>query len=54
MKLHRFSTKKNSRILICSTAESLSVVSENEVVVMFVTADGESIARNIAERHKII
>jgi hypothetical protein len=34
-------------------AESFSVVSEDEVVVVFVTVDGESTERNISERHKI-
>jgi hypothetical protein len=32
----------------------VSVVSDNEVVVMFVTLGGEDPARNISERHKIL
>ena len=39
---------------ICSTAEKLRVVSEGEVLVMFVTVDGEYTARNISEWHKIL
>jgi hypothetical protein len=39
---------------ICSTAEGLSVVSEREVLIMFITFDGEGTARNISERHKIL
>jgi hypothetical protein len=37
----------------CSTAEGLSVVSDSEVLILFVTFDGEDTARNISERHKI-
>jgi len=54
MKLHKLATKKNITIVVCSTAESFSVLCEDEVVVMFVTVDSEIIARNISERHKII
>ena len=38
---------------ICSTAESVRVVSESEVLVMFVTPDGEDAERNISEWRKI-
>jgi hypothetical protein len=38
---------------ICSTAEGLSVVSDSEVLIMFVTLDGEGTARYISEGHKI-
>jgi hypothetical protein len=41
MKLHRRAARKHSRIFVSSTAESLSVVKGDEVVVMFVTVDGE-------------
>jgi hypothetical protein len=43
---------KNRRKLICRTAERVSVVSESEVSVMFVTVGGEDPARNNSERHK--
>jgi hypothetical protein len=36
------------------TAEGLSVVSDSEVLVVFVILDGEGAARGVAERHKII
>jgi hypothetical protein len=36
------------------TAEGVSVGSDNEVVVMFVTLDGEDSATYILERHKIL
>ena len=36
------------------TAEGESAVSECEVLVMFVTADGECTARNISEWYKIV
>jgi hypothetical protein len=39
---------------ICSTAEGVSVVSESEVLIMFVKLDGEGTTRNISERHKIL
>jgi len=39
---------------MCRTAESLRVVSDSEVLVMFVTADGEGTAGNISERHEIM
>jgi hypothetical protein len=39
---------------VCRTADGVSVVSDSEVVVMFVTVDGEDPARNISERHKIV
>jgi hypothetical protein len=32
---------------ICSTAEGVRVVSDSKVLIMFVTLDGEGIARNI-------
>jgi hypothetical protein len=32
---------------ICSTAEGVRVVSDSEVLIMFVTLDGEGIAGNI-------
>ena len=35
------------------TLVELSVVSDSEVLVMFVTLDGEDSGRNISERHKI-
>jgi hypothetical protein len=35
------------------TLEGLSVVCDNEVLVMFVTLDGEDPGKNISERHKI-
>jgi len=38
---------------ICRT-EGVSVLSDGEVFVMFVTAKGGSIARNISEMHKIM
>jgi len=34
--------------------EGVSVVSDSEVFVMFVTAEGGCIGRNISEQHKII
>jgi hypothetical protein len=37
---------------VCRIAEGMSVVSDNEVLVMFVTLDGEDPARNISERHQ--
>jgi len=36
------------------TAEWVSVVSNSEVLVMFVTVDGEGTARNVSVRHKIL
>ena len=41
MKLHRRAARKHSRIVVSSTAESLSFAKGDEVVVMFVTVDGE-------------
>ena len=32
----------------------MGVVSESEGLVIFVTAEGESIARNTSERHKVV
>jgi len=37
----------------CSTAEGLSVVSEEEVLVMFVILDSADPERNISQRNKI-
>jgi hypothetical protein len=37
-----------------NNSETMSVVSDSEVLVMFVTLDGEGTARNISEWHKII
>jgi hypothetical protein len=39
---------------ICRTAEGVSFVSDSEVLVVFVTPDGEGTARNISEWHKIM
>jgi len=39
---------------VSRTAECVSVVSDNEVLVMFVTVDGEVTARNISVRHKML
>jgi hypothetical protein len=36
------------------TAEGMSVVSDSEFLVMFVTVHIEGTARNISERHKIL
>ena len=36
------------------TAEGVEVVSDSEVLVVFVTPDGEGTARNISERHKMM
>ena len=36
------------------TAEGVSVVSDSEVFVIFVTLDDENPVRNVAENHKII
>jgi len=44
--------KKNREMVICRTEERVSVVSvvsESEMLVMFVTLDGEDIAINISE-----
>ena len=50
LKLHRISKKKkHSRLAVCITATKLSVVSDSEVMVMFVTLDGENPVRNISE-----
>ena len=46
--------KKYGYIRICRRAEKLSDVSDSEVLVMFVTPDGEGTARNISEWHKIV
>jgi hypothetical protein len=32
--------------------EALSVVSDSKILVMFVTLDGEDVAKNISERHQ--
>jgi hypothetical protein len=42
------------KLVICKTAEGVSVVSDSEVLVRFVTPDGEGTARNISECHKIL
>jgi len=34
---------------MCRTAEGVGVLRESEMLVMFVTADGEGIARNVPE-----
>lgn len=39
---------------ICRRAERVSVLSDSEVLVIFLTPDGEGPARNITERHKIM
>jgi hypothetical protein len=39
---------------ICRTAERVSVVSDSEILVMFVTPDGEFTARNNSESHEIV
>ena len=39
---------------IGSTAEGVEDVSDSELLVVFVTPDGEGTARNISERHKIV
>ena len=36
------------------TAEGVEVVSDSEVLVAFVTLDGEGTARSTSERHKIM
>jgi len=38
---------------VCRTAEVLNVVSENEVLVMFVTLVGESKVSSIMKRQKV-
>jgi len=38
----------------CRTADGVSVLSDNEVLVVFGTPDGEGTAKNISERHKIV
>jgi hypothetical protein len=39
---------------ICRTAERVRVLSDSEMLVVFVTADGEVTARNISIWHKIV
>jgi hypothetical protein len=39
---------------ICTRAVGVSVVSDSEVLFMFVTLDGEVTARNNSEGHKIV
>jgi len=39
---------------VCRLSEWRSVVSESEVLVMFVTLVGERTVRNILKRHKIL
>jgi len=39
---------------ICRTTEIVRFVSDSEVLVMFVTLDGEVIARNISEFYNIL
>ena len=39
---------------VCRKAEVVSVVSDSEVLVMFVRVDGEDPVSNISEWHKII
>ena len=41
-------------MVVCSTAGEVCVVSDSEVLVMFVRLDGEGLARNISERNKIL
>jgi hypothetical protein len=41
-------------MVVCRREKGASVVSESEVLVMLVTADGNDPARNIPERHKIV
>jgi len=42
--------EKNRRMVTFRTAEGVGVVSGSEVLIMFVTADGEDPPRNISER----
>jgi hypothetical protein len=53
MKMHRCA-KKHSRMALFNTAGGVSVLSESEVLVMFVTLNSEGSARNISERYKIV
>jgi hypothetical protein len=48
--LHRLAS--NNIAIICSTAEGVRFVSDSEVLIMFLTVDGEGTARNISEGHK--
>jgi len=41
-------------MVVCSTAGEVSVVSDSELLVMFVIAEVEDPARNISERNKIV
>jgi hypothetical protein len=52
--VHRLAEKIYRRTAVCRTEEGVSVVSECEVLVLVVTADGKNPARNISERHKIV
>ena len=38
--------KKHSRMAVCNIAVGVSVVSDSEVLFIFVTLDGEDLARN--------
>ena len=46
--------KKYGRIVYFATEEGVSVVSESEVLVVFVTVDGEVRTTNISERHNMV
>ena len=41
-------------MLVRIKVEGVRILSDSEVLVMFVTPDGECIARNISEWHKIL
>jgi hypothetical protein len=40
--------------VVCRTEEGMRVVTESEVLVMFVILDGKDTARNISERRKLV
>jgi uncharacterized DUF497 family protein len=48
-----YTTHKQHKVSF-RTAEAVSVVSDGEVLFIFVTVEGESILRNISARHKIL
>jgi hypothetical protein len=55
MKLHRLTEKNLYRgVVVCTTEEEVSVVSESELLVLFVSLDGKNPARDILERHKVV
>ena len=51
IKVHRHAEKVYRIMVVCRTEEGVSVVSDSEVLVTVVTADGKNPARNISERH---